>query len=71
MWGFNSECEDDLPEVESALRCIVYDLVNYMIIDYQILELDGDPSEPESTGAVRLRVLARPPGRPPDVGECC
>ena len=45
MWGFNSECEYDLPEVESALRCIVYDLVNYMIIDYQTLELGGDPSE--------------------------
>ena len=44
MWGFNAECED-LPDVESALRCIVYDLVNYMIIDYQILELSGDPSE--------------------------
>ena len=45
MWGFNSECEDDLPDVEFALRCIVYDLVNYMIIDYQTLELGGNPSE--------------------------
>lgn len=43
-WGFNAECED-LPDVESALRCIVDDLVNYMIIDYQILGLGGDPSE--------------------------
>ena len=45
MWGLNSECEYDLPDVEFALRCIVYDLVNYMIIDYQILESGGDPSE--------------------------
>ena len=45
MWGFNAECEYDLPDVESALRCIVYDLVNYMIIDYQLLESGGDPSE--------------------------
>ena len=45
MWGFNAECEYDMPDVESALRCIVYDLVNYMIIDYQILESGGDPSE--------------------------
>ncbi len=45
MWGFNAECEYDLPDVESALRCVVYDLVNYMIIDYQILESGGDLSE--------------------------
>ena len=31
----------------------------------------GAPSQPESTGAVRRRGLARPPERPPDVGECC
>lgn len=45
MWGFNAECEYDSPDMESALHCIVYDLVNYMIIDYQILEMGGDPSE--------------------------
>jgi len=45
MWGFNADCEYDMPDVESALRCIVGDLVNYMVIDYQILESGGDPSE--------------------------
>ena len=45
MWGFNVDCEDLLPDVDFALDCIVDDLVNYMIIDYQILELSGDPSE--------------------------
>ena len=30
-----------------------------------------DESKPESTDAVRLLGLARPPERPPDVGECC
>jgi len=44
MWGFNAECED-LPDLESALGCVVDDLVNYMIIDYQILESGGDLSE--------------------------
>ena len=44
MWGFNAECED-LPDLESALGCVVHDLVNYMIIDYQILESGGDLSE--------------------------
>ena len=32
---------------------------------------DGRYSEPGSTGAVRVLGLARPPERPPDVGECC
>ena len=31
----------------------------------------GGVTKPESTDAVRLLGLARPPERPPDVGECC
>ena len=45
MWGFNVDCEDLLPDVAFTLECIVDDLVNYVIIDYQIIGLGGDPSE--------------------------
>ena len=31
----------------------------------------NDLPKPESTDAVRLLGLARPPERPPDMGECC
>ena len=45
MWGFNVDCEDLLPDVAFTLDCIVDDLVNYVIIDYQTIGLGGDPSE--------------------------
>ena len=31
----------------------------------------GAATEPESTDAVRFLGVARPPERPPDMGECC
>ena len=43
MWGLNVECENLLPDVAFALDCIIDDLVNYVIIDYQTIGLGGDP----------------------------
>ena len=44
MWGFNAECVGDFLPGPDALICIMDELVNYLIIDYQTWKLTGDPS---------------------------
>ena len=44
MWGFNAECVGDFLPGPDALSCIMDELVNYLIIDYQTWKLTGDPA---------------------------
>ena len=37
---------------------------------HEVIEYADATTKPESTDAVRLVGLARPPERPPDMGEC-
>ena len=39
MWGFNAECVGDFLPGPDALSCIMDELVNYLIIDYQTWKL--------------------------------
>ena len=44
-WGFNAECVGDFLPGPDALNCIMHELVNYVIIDYQAWQLTRDPSQ--------------------------
>ena len=44
MWDVNAECVGDFLPGPDALNCIMNELVNYLIIDYQTWKLTGDPS---------------------------